>query len=171
MPKRIAPYPPMKSPVIPRESRVGQCPEMSVDIRHQLLDHEVFPVSRDWGIHIPRAPQRSRHISTHKNKIANDVRTNRSIQKPRRPVTVKGRTIPLRRSVIAGREIDHHLAHRARANLVAGEVYRTGSLCSRSGHSQNPQAPDRQQIELRKSKRQLQEAPVEEERAFLSGSL
>src|SRR5271169_4577736 len=117
---------------------MGQSMEVSVDIRHQLLDHEVFPVASYRRIDIPGTSQGSRHIHRHKDELTDDASGDRTIEEDLGAPLIELGTIifkgarekvdyriALRRSVVAGRKIDGHLADRAGTHLVIRELIRT----------------------------------------------
>src|SRR5712671_632645 len=59
---------------------VGKSSEVRVDVRHQFLDHEIFPVSGHRRIHVPRTSERSGHIDTYENELVDHPSLDRSIE-------------------------------------------------------------------------------------------
>jgi hypothetical protein len=121
------------SPRIP----VGQGLEVGIDVRPQLLHHEVVPVTGRQRIDAPGASQRSIHIDGNEDELVDHARCDRPVKEALRILVVEkvaiacerigkkvNHGIPLWGFVITRRQIDDHLAYRARANFVLGQVDR-----------------------------------------------
>src|ERR1700732_17655 len=64
------------SPRIPR----GQALEIPIDVGHQFFDHEVFPIPRHRGIHVPGSTERGGHIDRDENEAVDHSPRNGSIE-------------------------------------------------------------------------------------------
>src|SRR5580692_10342166 len=107
--------------------------EVRVYIRHQVPDHEVFPVTRDRRVDIPGTAKRSAHIYRDQNKLIDSSTRDRSIHNPLEILLLKVRVkrlkrvgqivddgIALWRLIVTGWQIDRYLPRWVGAYLRSG---------------------------------------------------
>jgi hypothetical protein len=58
----------------------GQSLEICIDVRHELTDDEVFPVSSSWRVDVPRTSERGIHVNRNEDKFPDHTRSNGSIE-------------------------------------------------------------------------------------------
>src|ERR1700733_16290697 len=115
------------SPRIP----AGQGFEIGIDVRSQLLDHEIVPVTGCRRIDAPGASQRSIHIDRYQDELVNHARRDRPVKKALRILVVEkvavavegvGKKVYDRIAflgfVVARGQIDNHPSRWADANLA-----------------------------------------------------
>lgn len=83
---------------------MGQGLETRIDVGHQFLDDEVFPVAGHRGIDVPGAPEWRVHIDEDENDLIDHASRDRSIEE------CLGALVTALES--GGEEVDHRMAHR-----------------------------------------------------------
>src|SRR5580658_1808720 len=82
----------------------GKGSEAFVHIRHQLLDHKIFPVTRDRRIDVPGTPQRRVHIDADEDELTNNSCLSGAVKQTLCAVLVERGAITVKRG---GHEVDH----------------------------------------------------------------
>src|ERR1019366_2207561 len=76
---------------------VAKSSEVRIDVRHQFLNHEIFPVTGHRRIHVPGTPEWRGHIDTYENELVDHAGRGRSIQEALRVSLVESQSIVLER--------------------------------------------------------------------------
>src|SRR5437762_6886922 len=85
----------------PARVPVGQGLEIRIDVGHEFLDHEVFPVAGHRGIDEPGTSEWGGHIGTYENELVDHSGRDGSIEESLGPVVAVLES--------GGEEVDHRI--------------------------------------------------------------
>src|SRR5882757_2866624 len=126
----------------PARVPVRQRPKVRIDVRHQLLDHEVLPVTGRGRVDVPGTPEWRGHIHRYEDELVDHTNRDRSIEELLSVALVEERpracprarkkednriALPraaLCRRIVARRKIDSHLPHRVGTDFVMRNILR-----------------------------------------------